>query len=182
VAVTGYLLTETSTAPAPFSLGLERYRSDDLHLFELSGTKTLYAWAKDASGNVSTSLNDSVTITLDITLPTVTGFVIPSTATSLTVNITTFTASDNVGVTGYMLTQSATSPAPSASGWERYRSDDLQPFRVQAQKTLYAWAKDGAGNVSTSVSHTITSRNLPRLTLSNSLEKHGQRPECKTGT
>jgi len=37
------------------------------YTFTTAGSKTLYAWAKDEAGNVSTSLNDSVVITLEST-------------------------------------------------------------------------------------------------------------------
>jgi len=91
----------------------------------------------------------------DATPPTVTNFVIPSTAASLTVNITTFTATDNVAVTGYLLTETSTAPRTFSLGLERYRSDDLHLFEYR-QKTLYAWAKDAAGNVSTSLNDSVT--------------------------
>ena len=53
----------------------------------------------------------------DTSAPTVTAFTIPATSSSLTIPITSFTATDNVGVTGYIVTESATAPAASASGW-----------------------------------------------------------------
>ena len=116
-AVTGYLLTESSSTPSASS-GSWTSSVPTSYSFGTSGSKTLYAWAKDAAGNVSTSLNDSVTITLpDSTAPTVTAFVIPSTSTSLTVPITTFTATDNTAVTGYLLTESSSTPSASSGSW-----------------------------------------------------------------
>jgi C1A family cysteine protease len=102
----------------------------------------------------------------DSTPPTVTGFSIPSTATSLTVNITTFTATDNAGVTGYRLTESATAPSASASGWSA-TAPETYTFSSAGTKTLYAWAKDAAGNVSTSLSRVvgITLPVLPNLNI-----------------
>lgn len=52
----------------------------------------------------------------DTTSPTVTAFSIPSTASSLTVSIDTFTASDAVGVTGYMVTESSSAPGAGDAG------------------------------------------------------------------
>src|SRR5271157_5579417 len=155
VGVAGYMLTESATAPSSSATGWSA-TAPTTYTFTSAGTKTLYAWAKDAAGNVSTSLNRTVTITLagDTTPPTVTGFVIPSTATSLTVNITTFTATDNVGVTGYMLTETSATPSASASGW-RATAPATYTFTSAGTKTLYAWAKDAAGNVSTSLSDTV---------------------------
>ncbi len=85
--------------------------------------------------------------TADITLPTVTAFTIPATSTSLTVTISSFTASDNVGVTGYLVTESATKPQAGAAGWSATRPTAYVAAATGA-KTLYAWAKDAAGNVS----------------------------------
>ncbi|MGD0234166.1 MAG: C1 family peptidase [Syntrophorhabdales bacterium] len=90
----------------------------------------------------------------DTTPPTVTSFIIPSTATSLTISITSFTATDNVGVSAYLLTESATAPSASASGWSA-TAPTTYTFATAGTKTLYAWAKDAASNVSTSLSHTV---------------------------
>jgi hypothetical protein len=85
----------------------------------------------------------------DTTAPTVTAFVIPATSTSLTVSITTFTATDAVGVTGYLLTESATPPLASAAGWTTAPPANFT-FATAGSKVLFAWAKDAAGNVPTS--------------------------------
>ena len=59
-----------------------------------------------------------------------------------------FTASDNLGVTGYMLTESSSSPS-SGSNW--YSTvPTTYTFSSEGQKTLYAWVKDAAGNISVS--------------------------------
>ncbi len=156
VGVTGYLVNESATTPAASAAGWSA-TAPTSYTFTTAGTKTLYAWAKDAAGNVSTSLSASVTITIDTTAPTVTGFTIPATATSLTVLITSLTATDNIGVTGYLVNESATAPAASAAGWSA-TAPTSHTFTTAGTKTLYAWAKDAAGNVSTSrtASTTIT--------------------------
>ncbi|MEE9910796.1 MAG: hypothetical protein K4571_03645 [Deltaproteobacteria bacterium] len=151
VAVTGYLLTETATAPAAGAAGWTAAPPAN-YTFATAGTKTLYAWAKDAAGNVSTSLNDTVVITLaDNTPPVVTAFAIPATSATLIVPITTFTATDNVAVTGYLLTETATAPAAGAAGWTAAPPANYT-FATAGSKTLYAWAKDATGNVSASLS------------------------------
>lgn len=91
----------------------------------------------------------------DPTPPNVTFFDIPATAVSLTVSITTFTATDNIAVTGYKLTESATQPTAGASGWTA-SAPTSYTFASDGTKTLYAWAKDAAGNVSPGVSDTVT--------------------------
>src|SRR5574343_224551 len=91
----------------------------------------------------------------DTTAPIVTAFTIPSTASSLTVDITTFTATDAVGVTGYKLTESATAPGAGDAGWTG-TAPTYYTFATAGSKTLYAWAKDAAGNVSTSLNDSVT--------------------------
>lgn len=90
----------------------------------------------------------------DIIAPLVTAFIIPSTSSSLTIPITTLTATDAVGVAGYVLTESSSAPLANASGW----SDSVPAsytFSSTGTKTLYAWAKDAAGNISTSLSNNV---------------------------
>jgi hypothetical protein len=154
VAVTGYLVTESSTTPLVSDPGWT-LSAPATHVFSIPGIKTLYAWAKDAAGHVSAPLSATVTITLpDVTPPTVTAFVIPSTATSLTVPITTFTATDDVGVTGYMVTESSTAPLAGAADWSVTAPTSFV-FASAGAKTLYAWAKDAAGHVSPPLSATV---------------------------
>jgi hypothetical protein len=99
----------------------------------------------------------------DTTPPAVSAFSIPSTSTSLTVSITSFTATDNVGVTGYMATESAASPSAGAGGWSATAPTSFS-FGTAGAKTLYGWAKDAAGNVST-CAHGTTQITLPSSDL-----------------
>jgi len=94
----------------------------------------------------------------DTTAPTVTDFSIPGSSTSLTVSINSFIATDDVGVNGYMVTGSSTAPAASASGWSSSAptSYTFASSTTSGTKTLYAWAKDAAGNVSASKSASVT--------------------------
>jgi len=83
----------------------------------------------------------------DTTAPAVDSFTVTTPTTSLDVEITAFTASDAVGVTGYLITESSTPPASNDAGWEgtaptTYAAD------AEGTITLYPWAKDAAGNVS----------------------------------
>jgi hypothetical protein len=93
--------------------------------------------------------------TADTTPPTVTTFSVPSTSSSLTVSITALAASDNVAVTGYMINESSTAPLASATGWSTTPPASYI-FSSAGTKTLYAWAKDAAGNVSASRSASVT--------------------------
>lgn len=88
-------------------------------------------------------------------LPVVTAFSIPTTASSLTVDVTTFTASDSVSVAGYKLTETPTAPSAGDSGWT-VTAPTSYTFSSEGSKTLYAWVKNAAGNVSASASDTVT--------------------------
>lgn len=84
---------------------------------------------------------------IDTIKPIVTDFELPATSPSLTVNVTKLTATDNLGVTGYLLSESSDPPLANATGWS-LPAPTTYMFTTEGSKTLYAWAKDVAGNVS----------------------------------
>jgi hypothetical protein len=93
--------------------------------------------------------------------PTVTDFVLPATHDSLTVPITSFSATDTdnqksslATVTGYMVTTSPTAPGSGDSGWQSSPPSEFT-FAADGLQTLYAWAKDKVGDVSAAVSGTV---------------------------
>ena len=109
--------------------------------------------ARTFPGNASSKPSTSDTVK-----PTVTAFVIPATSSSLTVPITTFTASDNVGVTGYMVTRRRTAPGALSTKWTATAPTSFTfPLATRSgTKTLYAWAKDAARKVSLRTSAQVT--------------------------
>ncbi len=109
------------------------------------------AFTNLAEFNAGTFPGDASDYPVDVTSPVITAFSLPATSNSLTVTIGSFTASDNVGVTGYMLTESSVAPAPGAAGWSA-TAPTYYTFATANISTLYAWAKDAAGNVSNSSS------------------------------
>ena len=153
LAVTGYLINKVATAPAAGAAGWTATAPASVTAVE--GSNTFYAWAKDAAGNVSLSKSASVTVTLpDTTAPVVSAFTLPATATSLTVPVGSFTATDNLAVTGYLINKVATAPAAGAAGWTATAPASVTA--VEGSNTFYAWAKDAAGNVSLAKSATVT--------------------------
>jgi hypothetical protein len=86
-------------------------------------------------------------------------FSLPATATSLTVAVSSFTATDNVGVSGYLITESATPPSASAIGWS-ITVPSSYTFSASGPMTAYAWARDAAGNVSASRSASVTNTRI----------------------
>jgi hypothetical protein len=91
----------------------------------------------------------------DTTVPKVTAFTIPATSSSLTVPITTITATDNVKVTGYLVKTSSTKPLATSTKWRATKPTSYK-FAAAGAKTLYAWVKDAAGNVSARRMDTVT--------------------------
>lgn len=144
LAVTAYMVTESSTKP---SITSSAWRTTPPTSYRLrsAGSKVLYAWVKDAAGNISAAKTAKVTI--DITAPTLNGFSVLTTSTSLTVPVLTFSASDNIGVTGYMITESSTKPLANAARWSAVKPSSYT-FSAAGYRTAYAWVKDSAGNVS----------------------------------
>jgi|GEM_PF-2236316 len=117
-------------------------------------TVSFYATGTGTCGTISRSQLNVATNTM--AAPVVTAFVIPATVTStFVVPVTTFTATDNKAVTGYMITTSATAPAAGAAGWSG-TAPASYTVGGYASYTLYAWAKDAAGNVSLSASAPVT--------------------------
>jgi hypothetical protein len=167
VGVAAWYLSESATQP-PANDAAWSATVPVSYTFDSQGTKTLYAFAKDAAGNISAPAPATVTITMaDSIAPTVTAFTIPATATSLTVAVSTFTASDITGVTGYLISETATASAAD-SRWTTSTTNSYT-FSTAGAKTLYAFARDGAGNISApamaTVIVTLADTSAPAITL-----------------
>ena len=114
------------------------------------------------SGAQIGDLYDLINPKPDIVPPTITSFIIPATSSSLSVPVSNFTATDNIAVNGFKLTDIATAPTATDAGWST-TAPTSYTFASVGTKTLYAWTKDAAGNVSTSLSDQVV------ITLSKSL-------------
>lgn len=146
--VTGYLITATPTTPSATAKGWRSQAQTSYTLSSSSGTKTLYAWAKDGAGNIS--LSQSASVVIDRTKPVVSAFTAAASVNSTTVPIQTFTASDaGSGVAAYQITESNVAPLAGDGGWNAVAPDTYIVSGPWAgKKYLYAWAKDTVGNVS----------------------------------
>jgi len=123
-----------------------------------NGVYNLTARAYDSAGNINSSTAVTVTVNNpvpDSVAPTLSAFSMPSASTSLTVPVSSFTASDNVGVTGYLISESASAPSAGASGWSSSAPTSFT-FSGGGAKTAYAWVRDAAGNVSSSKTARVT--------------------------
>jgi hypothetical protein len=92
--------------------------------------------------------NLSKIVQTDITKPTITSFSIPTSSSSLEIAINIFQATDNTGITGFKLTETPSEPDAREIGWNEAPPTSYH-FDTEGIKTVYAWVKDAAGNVST---------------------------------
>lgn len=175
--VTPVAITANTVYVASYHAGAGHY-SDTLNYFAANGVDNapLHALADGVSGNNGVfaygagstfpeqgwkSSNYWVDVVfsssapLDMTSPVVTGFTLPAIYLTLVVPVTSISASDNVLVSGYLVSESATPPLPSDSGWS-VSPPVSYTFAAAGDKTLYAWAKDAAGNVSAGLSAQVT--------------------------
>jgi hypothetical protein len=111
------------------------------------------------TNSVANPLNPGVVIIApgDLVPPVVDSFQIPTIVSSLSVGIDALTGSDNVGIAGFLITESADKPSQTDSRWSLSRPT---VYRIQSMpigreglvsKTLWAWTMDAAGNISNSV-------------------------------
>ncbi len=170
VGVMAYYISTSSTSPSATATGwvavtpTTSYSNTNVP-FTLpsgNGTKTVYAWYKDAAGNVSPTASDA--IILDQTAPTV-SLSAPTAGQTVSGSVTvSATASDASGVAGVqfkldggnLLAEDTTSPF--SISWST-------PTATNGSHTLTAVARDVAGNTTTSAGVTVTvSNTLPAIT------------------
>lgn len=120
------------------------------------GTYRLYGWVKDGDRNISDSKNFTVVYSMppDIEKPVITTFTGPSTAPSAEISITLY-GSDNIGITHWLVNEFSVIPAVDDPGWSMTKPNTYT-FANEGAHTLYAWAKDAAGNISDSRSLFVT--------------------------
>ncbi|MCF6150567.1 MAG: hypothetical protein E3K37_18210 [Candidatus Kuenenia sp.] len=168
VGVTGYYISDSFTAPSASDAGWVSVAStpnySDTVSYTLSsgdGSKTLYAWYKDASGNVSYESSDS--ITLETTAPTIS---ITSPTASSTYDTTSNSislggnASDDIsGVSGVTWSNS-TGGSGSVDGTTSWTISNIG--LSAGDNTITVTATDGAGNtVTDSIDVTYTDNTNP---------------------
>jgi hypothetical protein len=153
------------SAPAPATAGTYTWRM--AYYGNQDGTGT-----GDVHSEKSVNVSITVAAPVDATAPTVNTFTMPATASSVTVPVSAFTATDVVGVTGYMITTSATAPTAATPGWSA-TAPTTATAGAAGTVTFYAWAKDAAGNVSTSLSANTTITLVTQNTLSVTLTGAG---------
>ena len=157
--------------PASCASGTQLYQGGASSFVHAGLSKTInYNYrvcATDNVGNVSSGSTASAIA--DVNAP-VGGIIINSNAafTPGTAVTVTMSATDDGGVTGYYLSNSATQPAAGAVGWVAVTPAPAYNANVSftmgsgdGVKTIYAWFKDLAGNVSPAATSQITLDTTP---------------------
>jgi hypothetical protein len=132
----------------------------------------LAAMLQACGGGGGATVDNGTVGATDTTAPAVTAFTMPATATSLSVSISAFTATDNVAVNGFMITQSATPPAADAVGWTATAPTAVTAAAAGTQ-TFDPWAKDAAGNVSAAGTPATVTITLPVLPVNVAVSASG---------
>jgi hypothetical protein len=175
IQVDSYLITESPSKPLPDDSRWLRtipnkYRIENYVVTQQPGgkessqgggaagtPKTIYSWAKDTSGNISASLSAVVVLMplvvprTDTMPPNLYSFKTPISNGSLSIPITSITGWDDFGITGYLITESNVAPLASDIRWVSAAPTNYVTSSG-GSKTLYLWAKDATGKVSTSIS------------------------------
>lgn len=137
--VTGYAISEDIGNPGTwYGVAPTEY------VFTSGGPKIIYAFVRDAAGNVTIPVSRALTVTYtDSQAPSITDFSIPATSPSLTVPIT-LTAFDDIAIAEYSLNETN-----QPGVWVTVKPTEYT-FATEGNKDLYAFVKDASGNISTS--------------------------------
>lgn len=142
------LLGSLTSIEAASAAGIS-YRYDSLNrLVSVDyGNGMSIGYTYDAAGNMTRIARG--TGGADVIPPVVTAFGLPAESASLTVAVGSFTAQDNVAVTGYCITQNS---SPAGCTWSAAppAGYTFAPGTANGWYTLYAFARDAAGNSSSS--------------------------------
>jgi hypothetical protein len=157
--ITHYLVRESSTAPSVGDPGWIAVTpaanitvSNSFTVTAGNGTKHVYAWVKDEVGNVSAvSASSHLDVVYDTVAPIVSSFTSSSTFPTSSAFAFNLQGTDGIGIVAYAVSEL---PTPPSSGWTSIPSNisinvngTYTPL-VSGVRNLYAWLKDGAGNVS----------------------------------
>ncbi|MFZ4858145.1 MAG: CxxxxCH/CxxCH domain c-type cytochrome [Desulfuromonadaceae bacterium] len=126
------------------SVGLTNGTTYYYKIFEYDSLNYYYN-ASDVWTSVTPISPDAIAPAVDA------GFAATSPVNSVNVPITSFSATDNVGgsgISGYLITTSATPPLAGAVGWTATPPASFTVTGGENSYTLYPWSKDGGGNVS----------------------------------
>jgi len=153
ISINGHIVTTSYSGGTSWSGSYQMQNSDpDANVsFVISGYPDL---AGNGVGNFQNGTTDGSSVSFNKTGPSVKSFIVPASHRTLTVPVIRLTASDDVSVAGYMITEISTQPSVTDANWS-LTPPSSYPFAANGSKTLYAWVKDGSGNISAPVTASI---------------------------
>ena len=169
VSVDRYFLSDNASTPTVNSSGWVNIGSGGewsldttYSLSTIEGSQNLYVWYLDRTNNISDRISDS--IIYDITAPSSASVSLTSGKDSTHQRNESFSiaANDIVGVISYNLSESSIQPKLGNSDWSDTTSTTsftgTSLFTLSSRegtKTVYAWFRDFAGNISNEVNTTF---------------------------
>jgi len=158
--VNGWYLSEVAGTPTPG--GWSPVPITSFTLSPGDGLKTVYAYVRDDHDYVSAPV--SFTVRLDTAAPTASLNLKPFTR-STTVGLT-LRGLDAQGVVAYYLSTEFAVPPVDIAGWQTAAPKTFKLGGADGTKTVYAWTRDAAGNVSATASDTtFLDRGRPIVTI-----------------
>jgi N-acetylneuraminic acid mutarotase/phosphodiesterase/alkaline phosphatase D-like protein len=148
----------TNLVPGYYNLDLGNVTSASISGLNPSATYYYRVRARNSGGSSDNSNVIVLSTTSDSVPPVLSTFTLPSSVVGLSVPISDLTATDNVAVTGYLITDSDAKPSAAAGGWSAAApAAYLFPSTTPGgSHSLFAWCKDASGNVSSSKSAAVT--------------------------
>ncbi len=160
--VVSWLVLEEDNDPSDNSGDWVSTRPTEFTLSGAEGSRTLYAWGKNGGGAM-TSPAKTLTVTYDVSAPEISDFSLTSADPTNDRNITfDLTGTDNIGISGWFISEVSTTPAAGDTGWIGTTPGTYRVSDGDEEKTVYMWAKDAAGNISPPMSLSVTlNRGIP---------------------
>lgn len=154
--VSSVAITDTNDSSGAVWVNSPTWTASDVFTTSQYGNSTIYCWAKDSSDNISLPHEETIRVNIpDAVAPTVDSFTLEQLAIgSLQVRVTEATASDNVKVEEYLISEVSDTPAIDDARW----LESVPLIFVAADygtRTYYLFAKDVAGNISAPLSASV---------------------------
>ncbi len=169
------ILYSTDTGATWTSINNTGLANTPVELVLFQGNKKIYAFTH-GRGVYMTAAPGYTDVTAPANTTVAAGFIDGgATSTSSSSLSLTLSATDDVGLGGYYISESSTTPSASASGWVSLTaytaysgtvSYSYSTTKPNQTVTIYVWFKDAAGNISSPVSGSITSTIATVPTLS----------------
>jgi hypothetical protein len=154
-AIAGWFVSEIGTAPGSGDPGWQPTKPATFTLPAGEGSRTLYAWTKDAAGHVSARA--TATTLLDTTAPTA-SLTAPATSPTLAITITVGGSDGTVGsgIAAWAVVEGTAAPATGSAAWVAAAPRTFTLSAGNGGKTVSAFTRDAAGNVSDPATKSVT--------------------------